>query len=91
MNSEETERYVIAAAAALELPIASAHLPGVILNFERLAGIAAATKRGTLRAVALAEGALTRIAALDVKINVFSENTHYGATGNPHGGADPGH
>ena len=42
MNSEETERYVIAAAAALELPIAPAHLPGVILNFERLAGIAAA-------------------------------------------------
>ena len=42
MNSDETERYVLAAAAALELPIAPAHLPGVILNFERLAGIAAA-------------------------------------------------
>ena len=42
MNSDETERYILAAAAALELPIAPAHLPGVILNFERLAGIAAA-------------------------------------------------
>ncbi len=42
MNSDETERYVLASAAALELPIAPAHLPGVILNFERLAGIAAA-------------------------------------------------
>ena len=42
MNSDEIERYVLAAAVALELPIAPAHLPGVILNFERLAGIAAA-------------------------------------------------
>ena len=42
MTSEETEQYVKAAAAALELPIAPAHLPGVHLNFERLAAIAAA-------------------------------------------------
>ena len=41
MTGEEIERYVKAAAAALELPIAPAHLPGVIVNFERLAGIAA--------------------------------------------------
>ena len=41
MNSDEIERYVLAAAAALELPIAPEHLPGVILNFERLAAIAA--------------------------------------------------
>lgn len=42
MTQAEIEQYVKAAAAALELPIAPAHLPGVILNFERLAGIAAA-------------------------------------------------
>ena len=42
MNSVQTEQYILAAAAALELPIAAAHLPGVILNFERLAAIAAA-------------------------------------------------
>ena len=48
MNSDETERYVLAAAAALELPIAPAHLPGVILNFERLAGIAAAVNEFAL-------------------------------------------
>ena len=42
MTSDETEQYVKAAAAALELPIAPAHLPGVLLNFERLAAIAAA-------------------------------------------------
>ena len=41
MTSDETGRYVLAAAAALELPIAPAHLPGVLLNFERLAGLAA--------------------------------------------------
>ena len=41
MNREEIECYVKAAAVALELPIAPAHLPGVIVNFERLAGIAA--------------------------------------------------
>ena len=48
MNSDETERYVLAAAAALELPIAPAHLPGVVLNFERLAGIAAAVNEFAL-------------------------------------------
>ena len=48
MNRDETERYVLAAAAALELPIAPAHLPGVILNFERLAGIAAAVNEFAL-------------------------------------------
>ena len=41
MNSDETGQYIRAAAAALELPIAPAHLPGVILNFERLAAMAA--------------------------------------------------
>ena len=41
MTRDEIEQYVQAAAAALELPLAAAHLPGVIVNFERLAGIAA--------------------------------------------------
>ena len=41
MTSEQIEAYVMAAAAALELPVTPAQLPGVILNFERLAGIAA--------------------------------------------------
>lgn len=40
MNQDQIEQYVVAAAAALELPIAPAHLPGVIINFERLAGLA---------------------------------------------------
>ena len=40
MNQEQIGQYVVAAAAALELPIAPAHLPGVIVNFERLAGLA---------------------------------------------------
>ena len=41
MNKDQIEQYVVSAAAALELPIAPAHLPGVIVNFERLAGLAA--------------------------------------------------
>lgn len=41
MTQTEIERYVTAAAAALELPIAPAYLPGVTLNFGRLAGQAA--------------------------------------------------
>lgn len=36
------QAYIVAAAAALELPIAPEHMPGVLLNFERLAGVAAA-------------------------------------------------
>lgn len=35
------QAYVVAAAAALELPIAPEHMPGVLLNFERLAAVAA--------------------------------------------------
>jgi hypothetical protein len=42
MTSEEIERYVAAAAAALGLAITPAQRPGVIANFERLAGVAAA-------------------------------------------------
>ena len=42
MTREEIETYVKAASVALALPVAPAHLQGVILNFERLAGIAAA-------------------------------------------------
>ena len=42
MNRDEIEQYVKAASLALALPVAPAHLPGVMLNFERLAGIAAA-------------------------------------------------
>ena len=41
MTSEQIEAYVMAAAAALDLPVTPAQLPEVILNFERLAGIAA--------------------------------------------------
>ena len=41
MTHEEIEQYVKAASVALALPVAPAHLPGVMLNFERLAGIAA--------------------------------------------------
>jgi len=42
MTNDEMQTYIVAAAAALELPIAPEHLPGVLLNFERLAGVAAA-------------------------------------------------
>jgi len=42
MNKDEMQAYIVAAAAALELPIAPEHMPGVLLNFERLAGVAAA-------------------------------------------------
>ena len=34
------EAYVLAAAKALELPIAQEHLPGVIANLQRIAAIA---------------------------------------------------
>ena len=34
------EAYVIAAAKALELPIAPEHLPGVVANLQRIAAIA---------------------------------------------------
>ena len=42
MDTEVMRAYVVATAAALELPIAPQHLAGVLLNFERLAGMAAA-------------------------------------------------
>ena len=42
MTKDEIEAYIVAAAAALELPIAPEHMPGVLLNFARLAGVAAA-------------------------------------------------
>ena len=45
MTRDEIEQYVKPAAVALELPLAPAHLPGVILNFERLASIAAAVNQ----------------------------------------------
>ena len=41
MNKDELATYVAAAAAVLELKIAPEHLPGVLVNFERLAAIAA--------------------------------------------------
>ncbi len=41
MTQTEIEQYVKAAAAALELPLAPAHLPGVLVDFGRLAAIAA--------------------------------------------------
>ena len=41
VTRDEIEQYVKGAAAALELPIAPAHLSGVLVDFERLAGIAA--------------------------------------------------
>jgi len=50
MNQDQIEKYVVAAAAALELPIAPAHLPGVIVNFERLAAIAASVNQFPLGA-----------------------------------------
>jgi hypothetical protein len=34
------EAYVLAAAKALELPIAPEHLPGVVANLQRIAAIA---------------------------------------------------
>lgn len=41
MTREEIETYIRAASVALELPIAPVYLPGVVANFERLAGLAA--------------------------------------------------
>lgn len=41
MTRAEIETYIDAAAAALRLPIAPAHRPGVVANFERLAANAA--------------------------------------------------
>ena len=41
MTQTEIEQYVTAAAAALELTVTPAQLPAVMLNFERLAGLAA--------------------------------------------------
>jgi hypothetical protein len=41
MTRDEMSKYIVAAAAALDLPIAPEHMPGVLENFERLAGIAA--------------------------------------------------
>ena len=41
MTKGDVEQYVLAAAAALELTITPALLPAVMLNFERLAGLAA--------------------------------------------------
>ena len=43
------EAYVVAAAKALELPIAPEHLPGVVANLQRIAAIAE-----SLDAIALA-------------------------------------
>jgi hypothetical protein len=42
MNQEQMRDYIVAAAAALELPIAQEHMAGVLENFARLAGVAAA-------------------------------------------------
>lgn len=41
MTREEMQAYIAAAAGALELPIAAEHMAGVLVNFERLAGLAA--------------------------------------------------
>lgn len=41
MTEDEMRAYIIATATALELPIAPEHMPGVMLNFARLAAIAA--------------------------------------------------
>jgi hypothetical protein len=41
MTPEQTEKYVDAAAAALDLNLAPAHRPGVLENFARLAQLAA--------------------------------------------------
>lgn len=41
MTPEEIEKYVDAAAAALDLNLRPEHRPGVIENFTRLAGMAA--------------------------------------------------
>lgn len=48
MNADEMRAYVEATAKALQLPIAPEHLPGVLVNFERLAGVAAAVNAFTL-------------------------------------------
>lgn len=41
MTEDGMRAYIVASAKALDLPIAPAHMPGVMLNFERLAAIAA--------------------------------------------------
>jgi hypothetical protein len=41
MTTDQMSAYIAAAAAAIDLPIAPEHMPGVLENFERLAGIAA--------------------------------------------------
>jgi len=41
MTPEQIEKYVDAAAAALDLNLAAAHRPGVLENFTRLAQLAA--------------------------------------------------
>ena len=41
MTPEQIEKYVDAAAAAIDLPISAAHRPGVLENFSRLAQLAA--------------------------------------------------
>lgn len=41
MDGAQIKAYVEAAAAALELPIAPEHMPGVMVDFERLAVVAA--------------------------------------------------
>ena len=42
------ETYVIAAAQAIELPIAPEHLPGVVANLQRIEAIAAALDAAAL-------------------------------------------
>ena len=42
------DEYLDAAAAALRLPIAAAHRPGVLLNLERLAAMAELVEGATL-------------------------------------------
>jgi len=41
MTPDQIEKYVDAAAAALDLPVSPAHRPGVLENFARLAQLAA--------------------------------------------------
>ena len=49
MTEDEMRAYIVATATALELPIAPEHMPGVMLNFERLAAIAATVNSFELR------------------------------------------
>jgi hypothetical protein len=40
MNQDDIEAFVTAAARIIDLPLAPAHQPGVVMNFQRIAALA---------------------------------------------------